>query len=393
MSNAKALIYLDYHATTPVDPRVMHTMLPFFSESFGNPASSTHSFGWKAEASVNEARKQVAALIGAKDKEIIFTSGATESNNLAIFGVLNTFNGTPSHFITSEIEHSCVLAIAKELENRGVEVSYLPVNKYGQVEPDTLLKAIKPTTRLVSIMLANNEIGTINNVSALSKIVRLKGIPLHVDGAQAVGKIPVNVYEMGIDILSISAHKFYGPKGIGALFIRGQEPKIRLTNIIHGGGQERGIRPGSLNVPGIVGLGKACEIFKNDMNEEIVRTRRLRDILETELKKGLENITVNGHPTERLPMNLNISFSGCMPDLLIESLTGVAASSGSACSSASMHSSHVLKAIGVSDELARSTLRFGVGRYTSEEDILKASEMICAAVKKCRSVKFKELGT
>jgi len=371
----------------------MTAMLPFISENFGNPASSTHAFGWKAESAVNEARKQVATLIGAKEKEIIFTSGATESNNLGILGAMGDTNGQTPHFITSEIEHSCVLAISKELENRGVEVTYLPVNKFGQVEPTVLLKSIKANTRLVSIMFANNEIGSINNILELSKITRQKEVLLHVDAAQAVGKIPVDVYDFGIDLLSLSAHKLYGPKGVGALFVRSQEPKVRLKSVIFGGGQERGIRPGTLNVPGIVGLGKACELFRLDMTEEIQRTKKLRDILETEIKKNVGDIVINGHPVERLPMNLNISFCGCLPDLLLENLSGIAVSSGSACTSASMQASHVLRAIGVSEELARSTVRFGVGRFTSEEDIYKACEIVSSAVKKCRSVKFKELRT
>lgn len=385
--SAKMPIYFDYHATTPVDPRVLEVMIPYFSNAFGNPASSSHSYGWQAEAAVAKARDQVANLIGAREKEIIFTSGATESNNLGILGAIGKVNGHVPHLIVSQVEHSCVLAVAKELETRGIEVTYLPVNKYGQVEIETLKSHIKPTTTLISVIFANNEIGSINPIKEISALCKSRGIVLHVDAAQAVGKIPVNVNDLQIDLLSLSGHKIYGPKGIGALYVRSKEPRVRLDPVIFGGGQERGIRPGTLNVPAIVGLGKACEVAQIDLVSEMGRTMRLRDKLETSIKSKLSGICVNGHPTERLTINLNFSVDGCMPDFLMENLSSIAVSSGSACSSASTKPSHVLTAIGVPENLARCTLRLSVGRFTTDEEVDTAIHAVVSAINKCREIR------
>ncbi|OQW46899.1 MAG: cysteine desulfurase IscS [Proteobacteria bacterium SG_bin7] len=386
----KMPIYFDCHATTPVDPRVMEAMLPYFTQNFGNPASTSHSHGWQAEAAITKARAQVAALIGAREKEIIFTSGATESNNIALFGAIGKVNGHVPHLITTQVEHSCVLSISKELKERGVDVTFLPVNKFGQVEIETLLNSIKPQTALISIIFANNEIGTINPIKEIVKVAKEKNknLLVHVDAAQAVGKLPIDVNDLNIDMLSLSAHKIYGPKGVGALFIRSKEPRVKLDPVVFGSGQERGIRPGTLNVPGIVGLGKAAEICQNDMAEEVKRIKRLRDKLENGIKSQLENVTVNGHPTERLVMNLNVSFDNATPDFLLDNCSAIAVSSGSACSSANMAPSHVLAAIGLTEELARCTLRFGVGRMTTESDVDTAITTVVNAVKKCRQVRF-----
>ncbi len=384
----KMPIYFDYHATTPVDSRVLETMVPYFTHSFGNPASASHSHGWQAEAAVTKARSQIANLIGAKEKEIIFTSGATESNNLALFGGIGKVNGHVPHLIVSQVEHSCVLAIAKELEARGVNVTYLPVNQYGQVTLETLKSHITPATTLISVIFANNEIGSINPIKEIGQFTREKNILFHVDAAQAVGKFPIDVNDLNIDLMSISAHKIYGPKGAGALFVRSREPRVKLDPVIFGGGQERGIRPGTLNVPGIVGLGKACEICQTDMKEEGSRIKKLRDKLESGLKSQLDRIQINGHPTDRLYMNLNVSFADTSPDFLLENLNGLAVSSGSACSSANMKASHVLTAIGVPENLAKCTLRFGIGRMTTEADIDYAIQTVVNAVKKCREVRL-----
>lgn len=386
----KMPIYFDYHATTPVDPRVMEAMLPYFTQNFGNPASTSHSHGWQAEAAVAKARLQVANLINAKEKEIIFTSGATESNNLALFGGIGKVNGHVPHLITTQVEHSCVLSISKELQTRGVDVTFLAVNKYGQVEIETLIKAIKPQTVLISIIFANNEIGSINPIKEITRAVKQKNknILVHVDAAQAAGKFPVDVNDLDIDMLSLSAHKIYGPKGVGALFVRSKEPRVKLDQVIFGGGQERGLRPGTLNVPGIVGLGKAAEVCQNDMAEESKRIKTLRDKLENGIKSQLDNVTVNGHPTERLVMNLNVSFAHATPDFLLDNCSAIAVSSGSACSSANMKPSHVLTSIGLTEELARCSLRFGVGRTTTESDIDNAISTVVTAVKKCRQVRF-----
>lgn len=384
----KMPIYLDYHATTPVDPRVLEAMLPYFTQSFGNPASASHSHGWQAEAAVAKARNQVANLIHAKEREIIFTSGATESNNLALFGGIGKVNGRVPHLIVSQVEHSCVLAIAKELESRGVHVTYLPVNSYGQVTLDTVKAHLKPSTTMISVIFANNEIGSINPIKELGQFTREKNILLHVDAAQAVGKIPVDVNELNVDLMSISGHKIYGPKGVGALFIRSKEPRVKLDSVIFGGGQERGIRPGTLNVPGIVGFGKACEVCQTDMPEESQKIKNLRDKLESGLKSQLDRIQINGHPTERLPMNLNVSFMDTAADFLLENLSGIAVSSGSACSSANFKGSHVLSAIGVPENLAKCTLRFGLGRTTTAADIDVALQTVVSAVKKCRKVRL-----
>lgn len=383
----KNQIYLDYHATTPVDPQVLEAMLPYFTLQFGNPASSSHSYGWQAEAAVERARTQVAEILAAKDKEIIFTSGATESNNLALFGGVGKVNGTVPHLIVSQVEHSCVLAIAKELQARGVEVTFLPVNQYGQVTVDQLQKYVKPNTKLISLIFANNEIGTINPIHEIGQFTRSRGILLHVDAAQAVGKVPIDVNELNIDLLSLSGHKVYGPKGVGALFVKSKEPRAKISPLIFGGGQERGIRPGTLNVPGIVGLGRACEIARSVMSEELPRLKQLRDHLQEILIAKVPDVKINGHPTERLAINLNISFAGCLPDLLSQSINRLAVSSGSACSSTSLHASHVLTALGLPEDIARCTIRFGLGRFTTEQDIDEASQIVIAAIAKCRQIK------
>lgn len=383
----KLPIYMDNHATTPVDPRVVEAMLPYFTTKFGNAASRNHSFGWEAEEAVDAARNQIAALVGGKSKEIIFTSGATESDNLAIKGVVEFYRENGSHIITCVTEHKAVLDSCRALERQGkATVTYLPVDKYGMVDPNAVREAITDKTVLISIMYANNEIGTIHPIREIGKIAKEKGIIFHCDAVQAVGKIPVNVESDGIDLLAMSGHKVYGPKGVGALWVRSRGPRVRLTPIIDGGGHERGMRSGTLNVPGIVGFGKACEIAQAEMAEEAVRLADLRNKLQAGLFERLDEIYLNGHPTERLPGNLNLSFAYVEGESLLMGISDVAVSSGSACTSATLEPSYVIRALGINEELAHSSIRFGLGRFTTEAEVDYVTERITKEVRRLRDM-------
>lgn len=364
----KTPIYMDNNSTTRVDPRVVEAMLPYFTEKYGNAASRSHSFGWDAEKAVETAREQIASLIGAGAKEIIFTSGATESDNLALKGVAQMYKKKGNHIITQATEHKAILDTCKRLEKEGFQVTYLPVDHYGQVNADQVRDAITDKTILVSIMAANNEIGTLQPIKAIGKLCKEKGVLFHTDAVQAVGKVPVHVEEMGIDLLSLSGHKMYAPKGIGALYVRKRDPRVRLEPQIDGGGHERGMRSGTLPVPSIVGLGIACEIAHNEMPEEAKRLYRLRERLRKGIMDRLPDSYLNGHPDERLPGNANISFAYVEGEGLMMGIKDVAVSSGSACTSASLEPSYVLRALGVGDELAHSSIRFGLGRFTTEEE-------------------------
>ena len=366
----KLPIYMDNHATTPTDWRVLEAILPYFTEKFGNAASRNHSFGWEAEEAVDKARNQIAALINAKSKEIIVTSGATESDNLAIKGVVEFYKDKGNHIITCLTEHKAVLDSCRALERAGkATVTYLPVDRYGMVNPDDVRKAITDKTVLITIMYANNEIGTIHPIGEIGRIAKENGIVFHCDAVQAVGKIPVDVERDGIDLLSLSGHKIYGPKGVGAIYVRSKSPRVRITAQMDGGGHERGMRSGTLNVAGIVGLGKACEIAKGEMSEEGQRLTQLRSKLQAGIFERLDDVFLNGHPTERLPGNLNLSFAYVEGESLLMGINDVAVSSGSACTSASLEPSYVLKALGAGDDLAHSSIRFGLGRWTTEEEI------------------------
>jgi len=378
-------IYMDYHATTPVDRRVLDAMLPFFNDNFGNPASRNHPFGWDAEAAVEASREQVAKLFGARPKEIVFTAGASESNNLAIKGVLEAQRQKGNHVVTCATEHRSVIDTCRSLEKKGLaRATVLPVDRYGVVDPQALDAAIGPETVLVSIMFANNEIGTIHPVKQIGEITRRRGVFFHTDATQAVGKIRVDVDEMGIDLLSLSGHKIYGPKGVGALYVRSKEPRVRLAPVVEGGGQERGLRSGTLNVPGIVGLGAACEIAAAEMAEEATRLGALRDRLHRSLT-DLDHVTLNGHPTVRLPGNLNLSFGFVEAESLLMALNReIALSSGSACSSATLEPSYVLRALGLGDEIAMSSIRFGLGRFTTAEEVDVVASRVAAEVRRLR---------
>jgi cysteine desulfurase len=366
----KTPIYMDNHATTPVDPRVLEAMLPYFTEKFGNAASRNHAFGWESEAAVDTAREQVARLIHAgSPREIVFTSGATESDNLAIKGVAAAYKDKGDHIITCVTEHKAVLDSCKVLEKQGCRVTYLPVDRDGLIDQQQLREAITDRTILISVMAANNEIGTIEPVKEIGRIAKEKGILFHSDATQAVGKIPVHVDEMGIDLLSLTAHKMYGPKGVGALYVRGSNPRVKITPIIDGGGHERGMRSGTLNVPGIVGLGVACAIEQREMAAEAERLVALRERLKQGILAVLDEVSVNGHPTQRLPGNLNMSFAYVEGESLLMALKEIAVSTGSACTSASLEPSYVLRAIGVPDELAHTSIRFGLGRFNTEEEV------------------------
>jgi cysteine desulfurase len=381
-------IYMDYHATTPVDARVLDAMLPFFKEKFGNPASRNHPFGWQAEAAVDASREQVARLFGARGKEIVFTAGATESNNLALKGVLEFHREKGCHIVTCATEHRSVIDTSRSLERRGLaKVTVLPVDRYGQVDPDAVDRAITTETVLVSIMIANNEVGTIHPVAEIGKVTKRRGVLFHTDATQAVGKIPVDVERMGIDLLSLSAHKICGPKGVGALYVRSREPRVRLAPLIEGGGQERGLRSGTLNMPGIVGLGRACEIAREVMTEEATRLAALRDKLERRLTEELDRVTLNGHPEQRLPGNLNMSFAYVEAESLLMALNReVALSTGSACSSATLEPSYVLKALGKGDEISHSSIRFGLGRFTTDEEVETVASRVIAEVHRLRAM-------
>lgn len=381
----KLPVYLDSNATTPMDPRVLETMIPFFTENFGNAASRNHAYGWKAEEAVDYAREQIATLIGCTDKEIIFTSGATESNNLAIKGVAEMYASKGNHIITVTTEHKAVLDTCKHLEKSGIEVTYLSVGSDGLINLEDLAKAITPRTILVSVMIANNETGVVQPIKEIAKLTHQHGALFHTDATQAVGKIPVLVDEMGIDLMSFTAHKMYGPKGIGALYVRRKNPRVKVTAQMDGGGHERGMRSGTLNVPGIVGFGKACEIARNEMDSEAARLSALRDQLQTELLK-LEESYVNGSIEHRLPHVTNMSFKYVEGEGLIMGVKDLAVSSGSACTSASLEPSYVLKNLGLSDDLAHSSLRFGLSRFTTQEDIDFAIQCVTKAVNQLRDM-------
>jgi cysteine desulfurase len=382
----KLPIYMDNHATTPVDPRVVETMLPYFTENFGNAASRNHEFGWKAEEGVERAREQTARLIGATPKEIIWTSGATESNNLAIKGVAEMYREKGNHFITEVTEHKAVLDTCKRLEKYGYEVTYMPVAKDGRVDLDGLRKAITPKTILITIMYANNEIGVVQPIAEIGALAKEKGVFFHVDGVQAVGKIPVDVMKDNIDLLSMSGHKIYGPKGVGALYVRRRNPRVQLAPLIDGGGHERGMRSGTLNVTGIVGFGKACELCQEGMPTESVRMRGLRDRLKDSIFSQLDEVFVNGSMTHRLPNNLNISFAYVEGESMLMGINDIAVSSGSACTSATLEPSYVLKALGVGEDLAHTSIRFGLGRFNTEEEVDYVSARVVETVQRLREL-------
>jgi cysteine desulfurase len=379
-------IYLDNNSTTRVDPRVLEVMLPYFTDDFGNAASRTHAFGWKANDGVEAARAQVAELIGADPKEIVFTSGATESNNLALKGVAGMYRRKGNHLITAQTEHKAVFDPCKRLERDGFEVTYLPVDRYGRVSADQVREAITERTILVSIMAANNEIGTLQPIRDIGRVCKERGVLFHTDAAQAAGKIPLDVEETGADLVSLSAHKLYGPKGIGALYIRRRNPHVRLEPLIDGGGHERGMRSGTLPVPSIVGFGAACAVSRAEMPHEAPMLLALRERLRLGLMDGLSDVTLNGHPTERLPGNLNLSFAHVQGEALMMAMKTVAVSSGSACTSASVEPSYVLRACGVPDDLAHSSLRFGLGRFNTEEEVDYVIEEVIRNVKHLRSL-------
>ena len=380
----KKPVYLDYQATTPCDPRVVETMLPYFTEMFGNAHSVTHSFGWQAEEAVELAREQVAELIGAEAKEITFTSGATEANNLAIKGLAHFYGTKKNHIVTVATEHKCVLEAARRLEREGYHVTVLDVKPDGLIDLDALETAITERTLLVSVMGVNNEIGVIQPLAEIGALCRAKGAFFHSDGAQSLGKIPLDVEAMSLDLMSLSGHKLYGPKGIGALYIR-RKPRIRLAAEMDGGGQERGLRSGTLPTPLIVGFGEACRIAKIEMAEEAKRLKRLRDKLYQGIAGRLEGVGLNGNADRRIPGNLNLSFAWVEGDQLLRGLTDVAVSTGSACSAATIEPSYVLRALGLNSELAHASLRIGLGRFTTEEEIDFAIEAIIGAVERQRA--------
>jgi cysteine desulfurase len=379
-------IYLDNHATTPMDPRVFEAMKPFFIEHFGNAASRNHAFGWEAEEAVEKARKQLAELVGATAKEIVFTSGATESNNLALKGVAEMYAQKGNHIITAATEHKAVLDTCKRLEKHGCKVTYLPVRPDGLVDLDLLRDAFTDQTILVSIMYGNNEIGTIQPIREIGAMCRERGILLHTDATQAVGKIPVNVLADNIDLMSFTGHKMYGPKGVGALYVRRKNPRVQLTAQLDGGGHERGMRSGTLNVPGIVGFGAAAAIAQAEMEADMAKARALRDRLQKAIEAELDEVYINGTMEHRLPHNLNISFAYVEGESLLMGINDIAVSSGSACTSATLEPSYVLKALGAGDDLAHSSIRFGIGRFTSEEEIDYTAAKMIDVVKKLREL-------
>ena len=379
-------IYLDNHATTRTDPRVLDAMLPYFTEHYGNAASRTHSFGWKAEEAVELARSQVAALIGAEAKEIIFTSGATESDNLAIKGAARMQRRQGNHIVTVQTEHHAVLDPCRRLQSEGFDVTFLPVDRFGRVTQDQVADALTPRTILVSVMLANNEVGTLQPVAEIGKLCKERGVLLHTDATQAAGKVPIDVETLHADLISLSAHKMYGPKGVGALYVRRRSPHVRLEPLFDGGGHERGMRSGTLPVPNIVGFGAACGLAADALAAEPRHVRSLRDRLHEGLLANIPDITLNGHPDLRLPNNLNLSFPGVRGDALLMALKTIAVSSGSACTSASVEPSYVLRALGVPDDLAHSSIRFGLGRFNTEEEIDYTIEEVTRVVRHLRSL-------
>jgi cysteine desulfurase len=379
---------MDNHATTPVDPRVLEAMIPYFTQDFGNAASRNHPFGWKAEEAVEYAREQIAQLIGAKsDKEIVFTSGATESDNLAIKGVADFYKEKGNHIITTTIEHKAVLDTCKKLEKQGYTVTYLDVGEDGLVKPEQVAAAITDKTILVSIMFANNEVGTIQPLAEIGKLTREKGVLLHTDAVQGIGKAEFDVEAMNIDLASITAHKFYGPKGVGALYVRRQKPRVRIVAEMDGGGHERGMRSGTLNVPGIVGFGKAAELARKEWRADAAKVFALRQRLREKLFSRLDMVHLNGaDDPHRLPGNLNVSFSFVEGEAMMMAIRDVAVSSGSACTSASLEPSYVLRAMGVDEELAHSSIRFGIGKFNTEEEIDYVAELVINAVEKLRAM-------
>jgi len=383
----KLPIYMDNHATTPLDPRVLETMIPYFTQDFGNAASRTHAFGWRAEAAVEDARDTIARLIGAESgKEIVFTSGATESDNLAIKGVAEYYAQKGKHIVTTVIEHKAVLDSCKRLEKEGYEVTYLPVGPSGVVNPDDVAKVLTEKTILVSVMLANNEVGTIQPIEEIGKLTRARGTLFHVDAVQGIGKTPFDVRRMNVDLASLSAHKIYGPKGVGALYVRRSKPRVRLGAQMDGGGHERGNRSGTLNVPGIVGFAKACEILEREGAQEIETIKRLRDRLYQRITAQLDQVIVNGDLEKRLPGNLNISFAFVEGEGLMMAIKDVAVSSGSACTSASLEPSYVLRSMGLDEADAHSSIRFGLGRFNTEEEVDYVADLVIAKVKKLRDM-------
>ena len=379
-------IYMDSHATTPVDPRVLEAMLPFFTERFGNAASRNHAFGWQAEEAVETGRKQVADLIGASAKEIVFTSGATESDNLAIKGVAHMYRNQGDHIVTVQTEHKAVIDTCKRLEKEGFRVTYLPVRKDGLVDLDELRDALGEKTILISVMMANNEIGVIQPVAEIGRIARERRVLFHTDAVQAAGKVPLDVNAIHADLVSLSAHKMYGPKGVGALYVRRKDPRVLLVPVIDGGGHERGMRSGTLNVTGIVGFGKAAQIAAREMTAESATLGALRDRLLDGLRSELDEIHVNGSLEHRLPNNLNVSFAYVEGESLLMGINDIAVSSGSACTSASLEPSYVLKALGTGDELAHSSIRFGLGRFNTAEEVDYVIDKVSSVVKRLREM-------
>ncbi|MDP6544245.1 MAG: IscS subfamily cysteine desulfurase [Phycisphaerae bacterium] len=382
----KLPIYFDHNATTPVDPRVLEAMIPYLTEHFGNAASRNHPFGWKAEAGVERARQQIADLLGATPKDIVLTSGATESDNLAIKGVAEMYRDKGNHIITCVSEHKAVIDPCKRLGEEGFDVTWLVPDEFGRISPEQVSGAITDRTILISIMGANNEVGTINPIAAIGRVARDRGVFFHTDATQAVGKIPMNVDEMCVDLLSMSAHKIYGPKGVGCLYVRRRNPRVRLRAQMDGGGHERGMRSGTLNVPGVVGLGEACSIAAADMSDESARLTVLRDRLHDGIAESLDFVTLNGHRTERLAGTANLSFAYVEGEALMMKIKDIAVSSGSACTSASLEPSYVLRSMGVSDELAHSSIRFSLGRNTTIEEVDYAIAQVTKAVTELREL-------
>ena len=382
----KLPIYLDYQATTPVDPRVLDAMLPYFREDYGNAASRNHAFGWKAEEAVDRARHQIASLIGASPKEIVFTSGSTEAINLAMKGAVEMYASKGKHIITCAAEHKAVLDVAKHLEKQGCEVTYLQPEKNASVTLEAVREAMREDTVLVSLMWGNNEVGSLNPVREIGELCHERGVLFFTDGTQTAGKIPVDVEADNIDLMCLSAHKIYGPKGVGCLYVRRRKPRVRLASQMDGGGHERGMRSGTLNVPGIVGLGAACELCEKELSSEIERATQMRDRLEERILAGLDYVHFNGNREARLPSCLNLSFHFVEGESLLMGISDIAVSSGSACTSASLEPSHVLRAMGVGDDLAHSSIRFGIGRFTTEEEVDYAADKLIEIVERLREM-------
>ena len=386
MANFNQQIYMDNHATTPVDSRVLEAMLPYFGERFGNAASRNHQFGWEAEEAVDRARRQVAVLINASPKEIIFTSGATESDNLALKGIAEMYSQKGDHIITCVTEHKAIIDSVKHLEKSGVRVTFLPVDKSGLIDLGELERAIIDRTILISIMTVNNEVGVVQDIKEIGRIARENGVFFHTDAVQAVGKIPFDVQEMNVDIASLSAHKMYGPKGVGAIYVRRRNPRVLLSPIIDGGGHERGMRSGTLNVPGIVGFGKAAEIATEELAEESARIFSLRERLRQKLQENLDEVFINGDLEQRVPGNLNMSFAYVEGESLLMGIDDIAVSSGSACTSASLEPSYVLKAMGVGEDLVHTSIRFGLGRFNTEDEVDYVADKVTATVRRLREL-------